>query len=409
MCCEVRLTVRFSFLTVRFRMSGADALAREELAAISANGLLRSLEPLRRSAGAEVELGSGERLVNFSSNDYLGLASHPRLREALREGAEQWGSGAGSSRLVCGDYLPHHALEEELARFEEAESVVLFNSGYAANCGTVPAFAGPEDVVLSDALNHASLVDGCRLSRARIEVYPHRDVGALEAAIRRARQSGARRVLVVTDTVFSMDGDLAPLAPIVEVCDRHGALLVVDEAHATGVLGPRGAGLVAQLGLAKRVDLRIGTLSKSAGLFGAYVATSQACCELVLNRARSLIFSTGLPPSLAHAAITAIRILSGEEGDALRARLRGNVERFAVGLRALGLRTEGATPIFPVVLGAPEAALSAAMQLRKRGLLVKPIRPPTVPAGSSRLRISVTAAHTDAHLELLLSALREAA
>jgi len=390
-------------------MAGADGLAREELAAIAANGLLRSLEPLRTGAGAEVELASGERLVNFSANDYLGLASHPAIRQALADGARQWGTGAGASRLVCGDYLPHQALEQELARFEGTESAVLFNSGYAANCGLVPAFAGPEDAVLSDALNHASLVDGCRLSRARTEVYPHADVAALEAALRRARQKGARRVLVATDTVFSMDGDLAPLGQIVEACERHGALLVADEAHATGVLGPRGAGLVAQLGLGGRVDLRMGTLSKAAGAFGAYVAATRACCELLVNRARPLIFSTGLPPAVPHAALTALRILEGEEGDALRGRLRRNVERFAVGLRALGLPAEAATPIFPVVLGTPEAALSASAQLRRRGLLVKPIRPPTVPAGSSRLRIALTAAHTDAHLDLLLSALREAA
>jgi len=234
-------------------------------------------------------------------------------------------------------------------------------------------------------------------------------VAALEAALRRARQQGARRVLVATDSVFSMDGDVAPLARLAEACERHGALLMVDEAHATGVLGPRGAGLVAQLGLGGRVDLRMGTLSKAAGVCGAYVAATRACCELLLNRARPLIFSTALPPALPHAALTALHILSGPEGDALRARLRRSVERFAVGLRALGLRAESATPIFPVVLGAPQAALAAAAQLRKRGILVKAIRPPTVPAGSSRLRIALSAAHTDAHLDLLLSALREAA
>jgi 8-amino-7-oxononanoate synthase len=387
----------------------ADALAREELAAIASNGLLRTLEPLTSAAGPEIELRSGERLVNFSANDYLGLAAHPRIRAALAEGAQRWGSGAGASRLVCGDFLAHHALEEELARFEGTDAAVAFNSGYAANCGILPTFAGPEDVIFSDALNHASLVDGCRLSRARTEVYPHADVAALEAAVRRVRQQGARRVLIATDSVFSMDGDVAPLRAIVEMCERYEALLMVDEAHATGVLGPRGAGLAAELGVGNRVDLRMGTLSKAAGVFGAYVAASRACCDLLLNRARPLVFSTALPPAISHAALTGLRILSGPEGDSLRARLRRTVDRFATGLRALGHPAVAATPIFPIVLGAPEAALAASAQLRKRGLLVKPIRPPTVPAGSSRLRIVITAGHTEEHIDHLLSALREAA
>src|SRR5262249_14242549 len=203
---------------------------------------------------------------------YLGLASHAAIRQALAEGARQWGTGAGASRLISGDYVPHHELEEELAKLEGTESAVFLNSGYAANCGVVPAFAGPEDVVLSDALTPASLVAGGRLSRARRGVSPHADVSALDAALRRARLQGARRVLVATDTVFSMDGDLAPLSQIADACERHEALLLVDEAHATGVIGPRGAGLVSQLGLGARVDLRMGTLSKAAGAFGAFVA-----------------------------------------------------------------------------------------------------------------------------------------
>jgi 8-amino-7-oxononanoate synthase len=386
-------------------MAAADRIARAELAAIAANGLLRSLDPLSTPPGSEVRLGSGERLVNFSSNDYLGLSTHPAVRAALAEGADAWGSGSGASRLVCGDFSPHHLLEEELAGFDEAEAAILFNSGYAANCGLIPAFAGPEDVILSDALNHASIVDGCRISRARVELYPHGDVGALEAVLKTA--FWPRRVLVVTDTVFSMDGDLAPLREIVDVCERHGALLAVDEAHATGVLGPRGAGLAKELGLESRVDLRMGTLSKAMGTIGAYVCGSRACCDLLLNRARPLIFSTALPPANVLASRVALRLLAGPEGDERRARLRKTIDRLRRGLRALGLPAHAASAIFPVVLGAPEKALRAADLLRRRGLLVKPIRPPTVPAGSSRLRIAVTAMHTDEHIDRLLDAVRE--
>jgi 8-amino-7-oxononanoate synthase len=388
-------------------MAGGERIAREELAAIAANGLLRSLEPLSAPPGTEVVLATGERLVNFSSNDYLGLATHPAVGEELARGVARWGSGAGASRLVCGDFAPHHELEEAVSRFEGTEAATLFNTGYAANCGLVPAFAGPEDVVLSDALNHASLVDGCRLSRARIEVYPHGDAGALGQSIRRAQAGGARRVMVATDSVFSMDGDLAPLVEIVQSCEREGALLVIDEAHATGVLGPRGAGLAVQLGLEDRIDLRMGTLSKAVGVMGAYVVGSRACCDLLVNRARSLIFSTALPPAVAQAARVALALLSGPEGDARRQKLRRSIDRLAAGLRELGLPALGTTPIFPIVLGSPGEALRAAASLRARGLYVRPIRPPTVPAGSSRLRIALSAAHSDEQVDRLLSALRE--
>jgi 8-amino-7-oxononanoate synthase len=381
-------------------MPGADDIAGAELASLRSRGLLRSLEPLRTPPGAEVELRPGERLINFSSNDYLGLAADRRISQALAEGALAWGAGAGASRLVCGDFLPEHELEEELARFEGSEAAVLFGSGYAANCGILPALAGPEDLILSDALNHASIIDGCRLSRAQVEVYAHADVGAVERLLRGA----ARRKIVVTDAVFSMDGDRAPLRDLAALCAASGALLIADEAHATGVIGPHGEGLAAEQGVS--IDVRMATLSKAFGVAGAYAAASRAVCELLVNRARPLIFSTALPPALACAALASLRILSGPEGDEKRARLWDNIRRFAAGLRAAGIAAREDSPIFPVVLGAPERAVAAASRLREQGILAKAIRPPTVPPGTSRLRFALSAAHTAAHIDSALAALR---
>jgi len=381
-------------------MAGADEIARAELDALRARGLLRSLEPLRSPPGSEIELRPGERLINFSSNDYLGLASDARIAEALAVGTRTWGAGAGASRLVCGDFLPQHELEAELARFASSEAALLFGSGYAANCGILPSFAGPEDLILSDALNHASIIDGCRLSRARVEVYPHGDVGAVEKALR----APARRKIVVTDAVFSMDGDRAPLRELAALCSAAGALLIVDEAHATGVIGPRGAGLAAELGVA--ADVRMATLSKAFGVAGAYVAASRAVCDLLLNRARPLIFSTALPPALACAARASLEILAGSEGDARRSRLWSNVRRFAAGLREAGLPAREDSAIFPVVTGTPDRALAMAAHLRELGILAKPIRPPTVPQGTSRIRFAVTSAHTVDHIDRAIATLR---
>ncbi|MBJ6761155.1 8-amino-7-oxononanoate synthase [Myxococcaceae bacterium JPH2] len=376
------------------------AWARADLETLSARGLRRYVEPLDSPQGPVVRLG-GETLINFSSNDYLGLASSAPVREAARLAVEHLGLGTGASRLVVGDTPAHHRLEARLAAFERAEAVLLFNSGYAANTGILPALVGPEDAVFSDALNHASLVDGCRLSRARVVVYPHADVSALRDALARTE---ARRKLVVTDTVFSMDGDVAPLAELVEACEAHGAALMVDEAHATGVLGARGAGLCEELGLEDRVDLRMGTLSKSLGGMGAYVATSRAVVDLLISRARPFIFSTALPAALCAAAEAAVDMVEGVPD--LRAQLWRNIRRFAEGLRALGLPAETRSAIFPVVLGEPERALDAARRLRERGILVKAIRPPTVPEGTSRLRFCLSAGHTMGHLDLALDALR---
>jgi 8-amino-7-oxononanoate synthase len=343
----------------------------------------------------------GEPLVNFSSNDYLGLASAPGVRAAAAAALELHGVGSGASRLVVGDTTAHHRLEQRLAAFEGTEAALLFNSGYAANTGIIPALVGPGDAVFSDALNHASLVDGCRLSRARVVVYPHKDVDALAQAL---EATPARRRLVVTDTVFSMDGDWAPLRELVEVCRAYGAALMVDEAHATGVLGPRGSGLCEELSVAPHVDLRMGTLSKALGSMGAYVATSRVLADLLLNRARPFIFSTALPPAVCAAAEAAVDAVEGDT--ALRERLWRNIRRFSAGLRVLGIPAEPRSAIFPVILGEPGQALDAARRCRDRGLLVKAIRPPTVPEGTSRLRFCLSAGHTEGHIDLALEVLR---
>ncbi|QQR45676.1 8-amino-7-oxononanoate synthase [Myxococcus xanthus] len=377
----------------------AAAWARQDLEALSERGLRRYLEPLDSPQGPVVRVG-GEALVNFSSNDYLGLAASPTVRAAALAAVERYGVGTGASRLVVGDTAAHHRLETRLAAFERAEAVRLFNSGYAANTGIIPALVGPEDAVFSDALNHASLVDGCRLSRARVCVYPHADVEALTRAL---AETPARRKLVVTDTVFSMDGDVAPLRDIVAACRAHGAALMVDEAHATGVLGARGAGLCDELGLENEVDLRMGTLSKALGVMGAYVATSREVADLLVSRARPFVFSTALPAHLCAAAEAAVDAVEGDPD--LRERLWRNIRRFADGLRGLGVRAEPRSAVFPIILGEPERALDAARRLREAGVLVKAIRPPTVPEGTSRLRFCLSAAHTVGHVDLALEAL----
>ncbi|MFN0063633.1 MAG: 8-amino-7-oxononanoate synthase [Myxococcaceae bacterium] len=379
--------------------SPARTWAERELAELRAAGLLRTLEPLESPMGAEVTVG-GKRLVNFSSNDYLGLAADARLVAAARKGLDAFGVGAGASRLVVGDTQAHQTLEARLAQFERTEAARLFNSGYAANLALVSTLVGPDDAVFSDALNHASLIDGCRLSRARVVVYPHGDVRALERAL---ATTPARRRLVCTDAVFSMDGDIAPLRELADVCQRYEAALLVDEAHGTGVLGERGAGACEVLAVEDAVDVRMGTLGKALGVFGAYAATSRPVADWLLARGRSLVFSTALPAAVCFAATCALDIVVQEPER--RRRLWRNIERFASGLSKQGRPARPQSAIFPVVLGTPEAAVAAAQRLREQGLLVKAIRPPTVPEGTSRLRFALSAAHTDAHLEQALDAL----
>lgn len=367
-----------------------------ELAALAAAGLLRSLRPLDSPAGPRVRR-EGRELWNFASNDYLGLAAHPALAHAFIEGIQRFGAGAAASRLVSGTLPPHHALEEELAAAKGSGAALLFSSGFATATGSLPALAGKHDVLVLDKLCHACLIDGARLSGATIRVFPHNDVPKLDRLLAgiRARQPQAR-VIVVTESVFSMDGDLCPLAGIVEAKDRHGALLFLDEAHAFGVLGPAGMGLAAELGLQPRVDFQMGTFSKAAGLSGGYLACAADWRDLLVNRARSFIYSTAPPPALAHAARASLALIRSAEGDALRRELRARIDALVPG---------HPSPVVPRILGESAAALAAAERLDRLGFLVPAIRYPTVPRGTARLRISLSAAHPAAAVDELRAAL----
>lgn len=382
-------------------MNPTESWAHEDLAVLSGRGLRRQLEPLDSPQGAVIRIGA-EELINFSSNDYLGLAADSRLQDGAVDALREHGVGAGASRLLVGDHGAHRSLEKKLASWVDASAALLFNSGYSANTGILPALCREGDAIFSDELNHASLIDGCRLSGAEVIVYPHCDLTVLE---RQLRDTHARRRLICTESVFSMEGDRAPLKGIVELARIHGAAVLVDEAHALGVVGPRGAGLCVELALADRVDVRVGTLGKALGVFGAFAATSRAVSDLLLNRARSFVFSTALPAVLCAAAERAIGVV--EHSPELQESLWRNVHLFAEGLRKLGLGGEIRSPIIPIVLGEPCRALDAARHLRSRGILAKAIRPPTVPDGASRLRFSLCSTHRPEHIERALDALHE--
>ena len=373
-----------------------------ELARLDANGLRRTLEPLSGPQGPVVEAG-GRSCVNFCSNDYLGLAADPRVVEAGIAASRSEGAGAGAARLVAGDLPSHRALERRLACFKGTEAALLFSSGYHANAGVLAALADRGDVIFSDRLNHASIIDGCRLSRARTCCYPHADVDALSRLL---AATPARRKLVVTDAVFGMDGDAAPLAAIAQLCDDHGAALYVDEAHATGVLGATGAGWAEAEGVSDRVDVLMGTLGKALGSFGAFIAGSRPLTEWLTSTARTFIFTTALPPSSCGAALAALDVVAAEPER--RARLHGLSARMKRGLEALGFdMSRVVAPIFPVVLGDERVALEVSRGLRDRGHLARAIRPPTVPPGTSRVRVSLTAAHSADQVDGFLCALRE--
>ncbi len=370
----------------------------DQLADIQRANLRRRLRRLDSAQGAEVTI-DGRRLVNFSSNDYLGLADDPRLRAAAAGALEKFGAGSGSSRLICGTQAPHAALEVALAKFKRTEAALSFATGHAAALGTIPAIVGPEDVIILDKLCHACLVDAARLSGATIRVFPHNHLEKLGRLLGWARENYAKaRVLVVTESVFSMDGDVAPLREIVELKDRHGAWLLVDEAHGVGVLGPNGRGLAAELGVADRVDIQMGTLGKALGASGGAICGSARLIDYLVNRARTFIFSTAPPAAVAAAAAEAVRLLDVGEAEPLREKLRENLARFAPG---------ATSAIVPRIIGDEAEALAAAARLHARGFLVPAIRYPTVSRGQARLRITLSAAHSTAQVDALLAALAE--
>ena len=379
-------------------MKEADRAGRpiaEDLATIRGKGLHRELVTVEGSQGPRVRMDGREKIL-LASNNFLGLAGDRRLAEATARAAREHGVGSGASRLISGTMELHERLEARLARFLRSESAILFNTGYMANLALLTALTGPGDTIFSDALNHASLIDGCRLSRAAVEVFPHCDTDALEQRLREASPAGRR--LIVTDGVFSVDGDTAPLARLVELARRYEALLLVDEAHAVGVFGPGGRGLLEALHLEGEADLVMGTLGKALGGFGAFAATATQIRELLVNRARPFIFSTALPPPVPAAALAALEIVESEPWR--RERLWENVRYLRDALEALGFHgLRGETHIIPVLIGENDRAVQMRDALAEAGVLVGAIRPPTVPDGTARLRITPMATHTREDLD----------
>jgi 8-amino-7-oxononanoate synthase len=371
------------------------------LADLEQRGLRRSLRVVESSRGTLITSG-GRGLINFSSNDYLGLASHPSIAEAMAEGARRWGVGSTASRLICGTTAEHASLEEELAAAKGTEAALVFSTGVAAATGTIPALVGRGDVVILDKLAHACLIDGVHASGAKMRVFHHNDLAKLESHLKWARETHPKgRVMIVTESVFSMDGDLAPLREIVELKDRHGAILLLDEAHAVGVRGFGARGLAGELGLADRIEVQMGTLGKALGVSGGYIAGSRILIDFLINRARSFIFSTAPSPAIAAACREALRIVLSPEGDALRTRLEENIQLLA---KELNLPASPSA-IVPLILGSEARVMGEAARLMESGFFVPAIRYPTVPKKTARLRVTLSAAHSDQQIRKLAAAL----
>lgn len=384
------------------------AFLDDEVAALRERHLYRRLRVMSSAQGPIVSVDD-RRVISLSSNDYLGLTHHPRLREAVVEAVREFGVGSGAVRTIAGTMTMHEELEWELAEFKGTPAVLTFQSGFTANTGVIPTLTGETDLIVSDALNHASIIDGMRLSKAPRQIYPHADVAALREILREARATGRpgggeyRLILVVTDGVFSMDGDIAPLPGVVEAAEEFGAAVMVDDAHASGVLGRNGRGTVDHFGLHGRVAIQVGTLSKAVGSLGGYVAGSVALREILTQRARPFLFSTSHPPAIVAACREAIRVMCEEPE--LQERLWKNTTYFKAELTRLGFDTgQSETPITPVMMGDPDTAGRFSDRLIEEGVFAQPVVFPTVAIDKSRLRTIVTAAHSTEHLDIALAA-----
>ncbi len=365
----------------------------QEISRLKEEGRYRRLRCMSSPQEEEITI-EGKKLLNFSSNNYLGLANHPEVVQAFTEYARRYGVGSGASRLINGHMEVHAELEETFARFKGAEACLTFSSGYLANLGILGTLGSPETTIFSDELNHASIVDGCRLSRARVEVYHHADPGHLEDLLKASR---ARRRIIVTDGVFSMDGDIAPLPDLAELKEKYGAMLVVDDAHATGVLPPQGRGSADYFGLAGKIEIQMGTFSKALGTYGAYLCGSRVLVDYFINKCRTFIFNTGLPPAIAGATMKSLDLLS-RHPERLASLLQ-NEEIFRREMEARGRKMSSVTAIMPILVGKDQDTMAVSGRLYDRGLFISGIRPPTVPEGKGRLRVTLMATHTPAMVE----------
>ncbi len=382
-------------------MDSLDAQLTTKLSALTEQGLHRSLRVMESARGPRITY-AGRELINFSSNDYLGLAYHPAVAQAMNEATVRWGVGSTASRLICGTTSEHAALEEELAAAKGTEAALVFSTGVAAATGTIPALVGKGDVIIMDKLAHACLIDGARASEATLRIFSHNDLEKLESHLGWAREKHPdAKVMIITESVFSMDGDLAPLRELVELKERFGAILFLDEAHAVGVRGQGVQGLAGELGLNGRIEIQMGTLGKALGVSGGYIAGSRMLIDFLINRARSFIFSTAPPPAVAAACRAALRIVQSPEGGSLKVRLWENIQLLASSLEI----PIAPSAIIPLILGSEERAMAGATLLSDAGFFVPAIRYPTVPRQTARLRITLSAAHEPDQIRELAAAL----